>query len=116
MAKPIALPLASEQPGPSMNIRFQLVFTDDNGFIQCPGFQVAPGQVVTLRTVNGATLNASTIFVADYPEQLFTSSAFAIPPGADVTVPWPIDNTAQIFAKGDTTDGLLVSIQQASIG
>jgi hypothetical protein len=114
--KPITLPLAQEQPGPSLNLRFQLVFASTGAPVRCPAFTVAPGMVVTLRTINGAQLNTAVCFVADYPEALGTVASVAIPPGADVTLGWPIDNTGDIWAQGTEGDGLLVSIQQSAIG
>jgi hypothetical protein len=116
MAKPIALPLAQEQPGPSLNLRFQLVFAVTGQPVQCPGFIVAPGMGVTLYPVNGTAVNTNPCYVADYPEALGTSSAVTLPAGGDVTKGWPVDHTGSIWASGTAGDGLLVTIQMASIG
>lgn len=118
MAKPVLqLPLAQDQPSEPMNIRFQLYFANQGQPYQCPGFRVVPGTVVTLRTANGSVINANPCYIAEDPEALLqTNAAFVAPPGADVTVPWPITNTCQIWATGSAGDGLLVTVQRAQVG
>lgn len=118
MPKPVlSLPLAQDQPSEPMNIYFQLYFAATSIPYQCPAFRVMPGMVVTLRTANGAGINANPTYIAENPDALFqTNAAFVAPPGADVTVPWPITNTAQIWAGGTQGDGLLVSVQKAQVG
>jgi len=118
MAKqqPITLPLAQEQPGSPFNIRFQLVFPTEGAIVRCPAFRVEPGVIITLKPVNGAIVNVGSCSIAEYPEALNTSSALSLPPAADVTLPWPIENTADIWATGFGNDGILVLIQKAQIG
>lgn len=121
MAKPLVLPLAQQQPGPSLNIRFQIIFAVPNVAVNVPGFRCAPGTSIELRTTNGITLNTAPVFIAETPEGLGLGTGarggIALPPGADVTLPWPVDNTAEIWCMGGAEgDGLLISIQQASIG
>jgi hypothetical protein len=100
-----------------MNIRFQMVFAVADRPYQCPAWIVPPGAVVTLRTVNGNILNTGSVFVAEYPEGLRNGNVMALPPGADVEVSWPVDNTCQIWASGQGPgDGLLVTVIQAAIG
>lgn len=109
------MPLAQQQPGPPINVRFQLVFKATNTPVQCPAFVVPPGASITLRTVNGATVNANECFVAERYALLGTSSQMAFPAGADVSLPWPVQNTAEIFAQGTMGDGLLVMVQLSQI-
>jgi hypothetical protein len=118
MAKPpAALPLAMEQPGSAYMILFQMRFAADNVAQQCPAFRILPGMVVTLRTVNGSVVNANACQIADSPEGAIHSwGGTAIPPGADVTLPWPVENTGQIWAAGEVGDGLLITIQKQQIG
>ena len=118
MAKPLTLPLADQLPRGSMNLRFQMVFANYDAPMQAPGWRVPPGAIVTLRPVNGSRLNTGTIFVSETPEGTLNSTAsLALIPGADVAVPWPIDNLAELWACSQAAgDGLLITVQQQSIG
>ena len=108
--------LAELQPQGALNLRFQLVFAVTGQPVNGPGFIVPPGAQVNLRTVNGAAVNANACSIGDYPEQLGTSTAMVLPPGADVTVPWPCNNLSQIWASGTAADGLLITLLVNSVG
>ena len=114
------LPLAELTPGSSVNLSFQLKF---NGNVQqFPAFRVPPGMSVLLYSVNGGAVNANGCGICEDPEGLgapggpFLSSARVIPAGADVVVPWAIDNLCQIFARGTIGDGLLAVLQLNQVG
>lgn len=114
--KSLPLPLAESQPRGSFNIRFQLQFLVSGAVIRCPGFVVAPGQVVTVKGVNGSVVNTHTAFIGESPEILRTTSAQVVLPNADVSVSYPVDNLIEIFAQGVAGDGLLITVQSPSVG
>lgn len=99
-----------------MIVQFQIVFAATNKPQQVPVFQVAPGMSVTVQGINGQAVNANPCYIGEFPESLGTSSSRVVPAGGDVTVPWPVNNTGQIWAQGTAGDGLLVLIQQAQVG
>ena len=116
MAQKTALPLAELSPGPSLSLSFQIVFAVTGQAVQFPPYRIPPGMSVTLYTLNGSAVNAHSSSIGLYPEALNTSSARIIPAGADVSVPWNIDNLCELFAAGTEGDGLLAVLQLAQVG
>lgn len=113
---PQPLPLAESQPGPAVTLTIQIKFTVTGAAVQFPAYRIPPGMSVTLYTVNGNAVNANPSSIALYPEALNTSSGRMCPAGADVSVPWAIDNLCELFASGTAGDGMLAVLQQAQIG
>jgi hypothetical protein len=110
------LPLAETERGPSLSLSFQLVFKVTGKAMQFPAYRIPPGMSVTLYTVNGGAVNANPSFISLYPEALGTSSGRICPAGADVSVPWNIDNLCELFASGTEGDGMLAVLQLAQVG
>ena len=71
---------------------------------------------VLLYTTNGISVNTNGCFIAQYPEAIGNSSSRCCPPGADVTVPWALDNLNEIYAAGAVGDGLLAVLQLPQVG
>jgi len=115
-AKTIMPVLAQMQPRNSLNLSFQLIFAADNQPVNAPAFVVPPGASVTLRSINGSAINAQGCSISDHYEGVGRSGALFLPPGADVSVPWPVDNTNQIWVSGKAGDGLLISVQASQVG
>lgn len=125
MAKSSApyLPLAQLEPHGALNVTFQLNFsasTSRYAPLRCPSFHVPPGATVTVRTVSPNTaqsgLNNNAIYVGQSPEELASGGGLVIPPGASVAIPWPVDNTHEIFVWGSVNDGCAVSVQGGKVG
>lgn len=116
------LPLAMTEAGPSQSFSFQLLFNSDAYTVQqFPNFRIPPGMAVNLYPINGAKVNSFPCAIAEFPEALgnegnFTSSARVIPPGADVQIPWALDNLNQLHVTGYLGDGLLAVLQLAQVG
>lgn len=115
------LPLAQFQPHAPLNHFFQVVTGGAGGGVtvyQGPSFRVPPGATVTLRPTNGGAVNVNESYVGHYPEQVKNRLCATLPAGADVSLPWPVENLNQIWmmAGGAAPDGILITVQESSVG
>jgi hypothetical protein len=115
MAKRMATPLAQLQPREAINLSAQTILAANNAPQQCPPFVVPAGATVTLRPWGRTGQNTGVINVGKYYEDAQFGS-FALIPAADVVLPWPVDNTGEIWIMGVANDGVVVSVTANSVG
>jgi len=108
--------LVESDPRGAINEVVQIIFAATNVPQRFPPLAVPPGVGVSLRGVNGATVNTNDAYVARYQDSLNGAGRMVIAPSFSTSVSYPADNLGQIWCMGTAGDGLLASIAGVSVG
>lgn len=123
---PPQLPLAQFQPHQAQthvfNFEFPATVAGVNAALQGPWCPVPPGATITLRPLTKGEPNPVPVTVGRSPEHLSGAGCFYVPYGADVNVPFAVDNLNELWfaATGDSgatgNVGLSIMVQIPAVG